>query len=313
MTETTVLEDFPGSLKEFNRRFCTEAACLNYLFSIRWPDGFRCSCCGHDKYWQSHRGLYICRDCEHQHSVTAGTIFHGTRKPLLDWFKALWWFSTQKTSISAASLQEQLSLGSYHTAWQWLQKLRACTLVPGREKLGGEVEADEVIFGGEQSGKRGRGAGHKTLVAIAVERDEDKLGRLRMEVISDASARSLDSFVLTNIAFGSTVKTDGWNGYNHLKDLGYSHVATAQSKTDEKDSIVSGVHLVASLVKRWLLGTFQGRFDQKYLQRYLDEFVFRFNRRRSGTPGKRFWRLVQRAMDTKPLSPHQLRLLESTA
>jgi hypothetical protein len=317
MAEFTTLEDFPRSEKEFNCRFCDEAACLEYLFSMRWPEGFQCSSCGHDEYWKSRRSLYICRRCEHQHSVTAGTIFHRTRKPLLDWFKAIWWFSTQKTSTSAVNLQDQLSLGSYHTAWEWLQKLRACTVLPGREKLRGTVETDEVVIGGEQSGKRGRGAEHKTLIAVAVEREGDKkLGRLRMEVINDASTKSLDSFVLTNITSGSTVKTDGWGGYNHLESLGYVHEKTVQSKTDDKDSVVPGVHLVASLVKRWLLGTFQGRFDQKFLQRYLDEYVFRFNRRKTGTPGKRFWRLLQNAAVTKPLSPFRLRnpgLLEPSA
>lgn len=313
MIESTVLEDFPRSESEFNRRYCDEEACYEYLFSMRWPNGFRCSVCGHDRSWKSRRSLYICRKCEHQHSVTAGTIFHGSRKPLLDWFKAIWWFSTQKTSTSAINLQDQLSLGSYHTAWRWLQKLRTCTVLPSREKLKGTVETDEVVIGGEHSGNRGRGAEHKTLVGFAVERVGQKLGRLRMEVINDASAKSLEPFVLANIAFGSTVKTDGWGGYNHLESLGYRHEKTVQSKTDDKDSVVPGVHLVASLVKRWILGTFQGRFEPKYLQRYLDEFVFRFNRRKAGSPGKRFWRLLQNAAATKPLLPDQLMLLESSA
>ncbi len=313
MEEPTILEDFPRSEKEFNRRFCDEGSCLDYLFSIRWPNGFRCSSCGHDEYWKSRRSLYICCECEHQHSVTAGTIFHGTRKPLLDWFKAIWWFSTQKTSTSAVNVQNQLSLGSYRTAWQWLQKLRACTVLPSRKKLGGTVETDEVAIGGEQSGKRGRGAEHKTMVAVAVERDGKKLGRLRMEMIGDASANSLDFFVLKNISVGSIIKTDGWNGYNHLEYLGYGHKITLQSKTDDKDSVVPGVHLIASLVKRWILGTFQGRFDPRFLQRYLDEFVFRFNRRKAGSPGKRFWRLLQGAVATQPLSSCQLRLLERSA
>jgi hypothetical protein len=313
MAESTILEDFPRSKKEFDCRFCDEEACFEYLFSMRWPDGFRCSACDRDKCWKSRRGLYICRKCEHQHSVTAGTIFHGTRKPLLDWFNAIWWFSTQKTSTSAINLQEQLSLGSYRTAWQWLQKLRTCTVLPGREKLKGTVEADEVIIGGERSGKRGRGAEHKTLVAFAVEREGDKLGRLRMEVIADASAKSLNSFVLANVASGSTVKTDGWGGYNELKKLGYHHEKTVQSETEDKDSVVPGVHLSASLLKRWLLGTFQGRFEPQFLQRYLDEFVFRFNRRKAGSPGMRFWRLLQSAAASKPLPPNQLRLLESSA
>jgi hypothetical protein len=138
------------------------------------------------------------------------------------------------------------------------------------------------------------------MVAVAVERDGKKLGHLRMEMIGDASANSLDPFVLKNISVGSIKKTDGLNGYNHVEDLGYGHKIALQSKTDDKDSVI---HLVASLVKRWILGTFQGRFDPRFLQRYLDEFIFRFNRRKAGSPGKRFWRLLQVIVATQPLSP----------
>ncbi len=296
-----MIEDFPKNEVEFDHRFSSEQGCLEYLFQCRWPEGFVCSRCGHTKSWKSARGLYVCRDCQHQHSVTAGTIFHGTRKPLALWFKALWWFSTRKSGVSAMTLQQMLGLGSYHTAWCWLQKLRTCTIFPDREKLSGQIEADECYLGGEHSGKRGRGAGNKCKVAIAIERRGRKLGRLRMQVIENCSADQLIPFATNNIAPGSRVTTDGWKGYNGLEAEGYVHHKILQSRVEDKASVLPGVHLVASLVNRIMLGTFHGRFDPKYLQRYLDEYVFRFNRRVTKTVGKRFWRIMQQAAASAPI------------
>jgi transposase-like protein len=295
-------EDYPKNEIEFDRRFCSDEACIDYLFQLRWPEGFVCSKCDHSGYWKSARGLYICSHCEHQQSVTAGTIFHGTRKPLRIWFKALWWFSTRKTSISATTLQDMLGLGSYQTAWSWLQKLRTCTIFPQREKLSGTIEADECYIGGESSGRRGRGADKKFKVAVAVERKGHHLGRLRMQVIENCSAAQLTPFATNNIVAGSNITTDGWKGYSGLEEAGYAHNKTLQAKTNDKDSVLPGVHLIISLVKRVILGTFQGRFDGKYLQRILDEYVFRFNRRTCKSAGKRFLRIIQRAVTSQPVT-----------
>jgi len=303
-----MVEDFPKNEVDFDRRFHTEEACLGYLFQLRWPEGFCCPLCDHDQYWMSARGLYLCRQCEHQQSVTAGTIFHGTRKPLKLWFKALWWFSTRKSGVNATALKELLGLGSYQTAWCWLQKLRTCTVFPERSKLSGSIEVDEFYLGGEHSGQRGRGAEHKCKVAVAIERKGRKLGRLRLQVISNCSAEELISFANENIARGSQVTTDGWFAYRGLPDAGYPHKIIAQSKTEDKASVLPGVHLVTSLFKRVVLGTFQGRFDPQYLQRYLDEYVFRFNRRTCRSVGKKFWRLVQQATHSKPIFRKNLML-----
>lgn len=302
-----MFEDFPKNELEFDRRFRHEQACLDYLFDLRWPDGFVCPDCGHRHYWKSARELFLCRQCEKQISVTAGTIFHGAKKPLTVWFKALWWFSTRKSGVNAVALQQLLGFGSYRTAWCWLQKLRTCTIFPDRQPLSGKIEADEFYLGGERSGKRGRGADHKCKVAVAVERQGKKLGRLRMQVIDDCSSSQLLPFVKGNVSSGSKVSTDGWKGYNGLeKDFVHHRVLSAQS--DNKESVLPGVHLVVSLVKRVILGTFQGRFDPEYLQRYLDEYVFRFNRRTCKSPGKRFWRIMQQAVFLQPLANRQLRL-----
>ena len=209
MTNFIMTDDFPKNQAEFDKRFNNNQACYDYLFSLRWPQGFVCLRCGHDRHWQSARGLFICTRCEHQHSLTAGTIMHGTRKPLVLWFKAMWWFTTRKSGVNAINLQDLLALGSYNTAWLWFQKLRNCTVRKGREKLTGSVEADEFYLGGQKSGKRGRGAEHKCAVAIAVERKNPKLGRVRLQVIDDCSAGELIPFVKANVVPGSCITTDG--------------------------------------------------------------------------------------------------------
>ena len=308
-----MLEDFPKNEVEFDRRFHTEEACLEYLYQLRWPEGFGCIRCGDNKHWTSARGLYLCCQCGHQHSVTANTIFHGTRKPLTLWFKALWWFSTRKSSVNATALKELLGLGSYQTAWCWLQKLRTCTIFPDRSKLSGNVEVDECFLGGEKSGKRGRGAQHKCKVAVAVERSGRKLGRLRLQVIDNCSTEQLTCFAKENIALGSHITTDGWFAYRGLQEEGYTHKAIIQSKVTDKQSVLPGVHLVTSLLKRVILGTFQGRFDPQYLQRYLDEYVFRFNRRTCKTPGKRFWRIMQQAARSTPIARKDLLIASAAA
>ena len=306
MTNFSITEDFPKNQPEFDQRFSDEQACYEYLFQLRWPQGFICPKCRHTSYWQSARGLFICTRCEHHQSLTAGTILHSTKKPLTVWFKALWWFTTRKSGVNAINLQDLLGLGSYNTAWRWLQKLRSCTICEGREKLSGSVEADEFYLGGRRSGKRGRGAEHKCAVAVAVERKGRKLGRLRLQVIEDCSAGELIPFAHANVGSGSTITTDGWSGYSALKCLGYGHRQVLQTKTKDKNSVLPGVHLIASLIKRLMLGTFQGRFEKKYLQRYLDEYVFRFNRRTTKSVGKRFFRIVQQAVVSSPMSNKQV-------
>ena len=170
MTDFTITEDFPKNEIEFDQRFSNPKACYQYLFKQKWPNGFICKKCGHRKYWLSSRKLYICTRCEHQHSLTASTIMDSSKKPITYWFKAMWWFTTRKSGINAVNLKELLGLGSYGTAWCWLQKLRCCTIRQDREKLSGRVEVDEFFIGGQKSGKRGRGAEGKTIVAVAVER-----------------------------------------------------------------------------------------------------------------------------------------------
>jgi len=306
MQEFIIKEDFPKNEIEFDARFLDEQACYEYLFQCRWPEGFICKSCGHNNYWKSARGLYICTSCEQHHSLTAGTIFHGTRKALPIWFKAMWWFTTRNTSISALCLQKLLGLRSYTTAWTWLQKLRSCTIRKDREKLSGEVEVDEFYIGGKHSGNRGRGAGNKCAVVVAVELNGHKLGRVRLQVIGNCSSNELLPFIETNVVAASSVVTDGWKGYSGLQKSNYRHEQIFQTKTKDKASVLPGVHMIASLIKRLILGTYQGRPEKKYLQKYLDEYVFRFNRSKSKSVGKCFFRIVQQSVNSVKISRKQI-------
>jgi len=300
-------EEYPRNLMEFDTMFATEAACRQYLFRMRWPDGFRCPQCHGEKAWETKRGLLNCTACGRQVSLTAGTIFQDTRKPLRMWFHAMWWVTNQKTGASAAGLQAALGLGSYETAWTWLHKLRRAMVRPGRERLRGLVEVDETYVGGPEEGHFGRGAQDKSLVAIAVEKDGRRIGRVRMQVVAGFTADDLCGFVGNAVEPGSTVRTDGLQSYLLLPQRGYVHNRIVQKNHVETASeLLPGVHLVASLLKRWLLGTHQGRVSREHLGYYLDEFTFRFNRRTSRHRGKLFYRLVQQTVALDPVPYNQI-------
>jgi len=295
------VEDYPRDLADFERRFATEDACRTYLTQLRWPDGFRCPRCGPTKAWPVRRWLLECAACGHQTSVTAGTIFQDIRTPLPTWFRAMWWVTSQKTGVSALSLQRVLGLHSYKTAWAWLHKLRRAMVRPGRDRLSGWVEVDETYVGGVHPGRRGRQTETKALVAVAVEIDGKRLGRIRLRRLPDASAATLTAFVQDVIEPLSHVHTDGWSGYDPLRRLGYRHRVTyLQGQAKTPSQLMPHVHHVVSLLKRWLLGTHHGAVTHEHLDYYLDEFTFRFNRRRSRSRGKLFYRLVQQAVAVEP-------------
>ncbi len=288
------MEDYPRNLAELEKRFASEAACREYLRVLRWPDGFRCPRCDGHKAWSMKDGLFRCVSCDYKCSVTSGTIFEGTRKPLVLWFRAIWWVCSQKNGASAQSVQNILELGSYQTAWVWLHKLRRAMVSPGRDELSGTVEVDETLIGGEKPGKRGRGALGKVLVGIAVEDKGNKgIGRIRLGILADASRKSLTPFVQERVLLGAMVRTDDWAGYGGLPAAGYEHVVVGNMD-------VKLAHLVASLLKRWLLGTHQGGVSHEHLAYYLDEYAFRFNRRKSRHRGKLFYRLLQNAVQIQP-------------
>lgn len=299
------MENYPEKLSTLESRFSTEEACRDYLFQLRWPDGFRCPRCNNDASWNVGKGLYQCTECHYKVSITAGTIFESTRKPLTLWFRAIWLVTSSKSGASALGVQRILGLGSYETAWSWLHKLRRAMIRPGRDRLSGQIEVDETYIGGVKSGKRGRGASGKTLVLIAAQIDDTHIGRIRLRRVEDASAASLEEAIQQAIEPGSTILTDGWNGYSQLNSLGYAH-DIIRRETAIGDNLLPRCNRVASLIKRWLIGTHQGGISHEHLDYYLDEYTFRFNRRTSRYRGKLFFRLLQQAMVTKPAPYHQL-------
>jgi len=299
------MEDYPKTLEEFETRFSTEGACRDYLYQLRWPEGFICPRCSHQKVWPVGSVLFQCAHCDYQVSVIAGTIFHGTHKPLTLWFRTIWWLAGQKNGASALGLKRILGLGSYQTAWAWLHKLRRAMVTPGRNRLAGTIEVDESYIGGERSGKRGRGAEGKALVVIAAEIKSPRIGRIRLQRVADASAISLEGAVEKAVSQGSVIRTDEWKGYSQLQSLGYVH-EIIRKDAEIGDNLLPSCHRVAALLKRWLLGTHQGAVSHEHLDYYLDEFTFRFNRRTSKHRGKLFFRLLQNAVQVEPVPFRQL-------
>lgn len=297
---------------EFVRQFSTEEQCRDYLCQLRWPEGFVCPKCNSANCDDVRGKLYRCKDCNHQTSVIAGTIFQDTRTPLKSWFTAIWWLTTQKYGASAEGLQQVLGLGSYETAWTWLHKIRTAMVRADRTKLTGTVEVDEAYIGGEEhGGSIGRGTGNKVLVALAVELHETgktsktglkKPGRVRISVIPDASKDSLLPFIKNNIEPGSEIITDGWASYACLPNEGYRHSIQIKRAKKDDELILPHVHLIISLLKRWLLGTHQGAVSDKHMQAYLEEYTFRFNRRNAAKRGLLFYRLLEGAVASAPMT-----------
>lgn len=300
----TAGRDYPGSYAELLVWFPEEDACLDYLGWLCWPDGVRCPRCAGRDGWRLGTGDWECAVCGHQASVTAGTVFDRTRTPLRLWFEAAWQMTSQKHGVSALGVQRSLGLGSYQTAWAMLHRYRAAMVRPGRERLAGHVEVDEVYVGGVEARVRGRETDTKAIVAIAVEVENPKgFGRIRLEHVPDVSAESLLVFINGAVEPGSTVHTDGWQAYVTLGQLGYTHERTVmRTHSDPAHVVMPGVHRVASLLQRWLLGTHQGRVSHAHLQAYLNEFTFRFNRRRSRRPGLLFYRLLEQAIGAEPIT-----------
>jgi len=302
-----VIENYPTTLLELEEQFATEEQCRAYLAALRWPEGFMCPRCGGRKAWPAQRGRLICAACRHQATVTAGTIFQDSRLSLRLWCRALWHVTSQKNGASALGLQRVLGLGSYQTAWTVLHKLRRAMVRPGRDKLSGRVEVDETQVGGVMLGRKGRGIPSKSLVVIAAQEDGKRIGRIRMARIADGSAEHLRRFIQGAIVQGSCVHTDGWKPYQGLDQLGYPHEVSKLKgqQLSAATELLPRVHRVASLLKRWLLGTHQGAIAPEHLDYYLDEFTFRFNRRTSASRGKLFYRLAQQAVQVPPV-PYQM-------
>lgn len=295
--QDTLWRDFPKTAIEFEAKFATEADCRAYWIEARWGRCPACAKCASTHVWAEREGTtFECADCGHQTSLTSGTLLHKTHKPFKMWFRAVFEISSRKNGISAKELQRIMGFGSYNTAWTWLHKLRAALLRPDREKLGQHVEIDEAFVGSKGAGK--------SLVLVATETD----GRVRMAQAENNDAETVKRFADAEIAPAAAVTTDGHAGYSE-KSLGdRPHDAVVQTKADRAEAdALQRSHWAISLLKRWLFGTHGSAVSMKYLQAYLDEYVFRYNRRRTKGVGRIAARTISQMVAHQPLTMKKIK------
>jgi transposase-like protein len=299
--------DYPRDWAQFQDWFPDEVRCRDYLAALRWPAGYVCpQCDAAGEPFRASGGRLVCRQCRHQGTVTAGTIFDKTRTPLRIWLAAAWHLTNQKGGVSALGLQRVLGMRSYQTAWGILHRLRHAMVRMDREPLIGVVEVDEMYLAGPDPVKRPRSPRNHIQyampVGVAVElRDPKGFGRIRLSRLAAANETALSRFVQEVVQPGATVHTDGSHVYRELINLGYGHNRTVHlGSPDPPHKTMPAVHHVAALLKRWLMGTHQGAVGAEHLDRYLEEFAFRFNRRTSRSRGLIFYRLLEQAVVTPP-------------
>ena len=261
----------------FQEQFQSEERCFEYLKKLRWPNGFICPKCGHTRaYFTAKRKLFQCENCRHQTSVTARTIFHRTRVPLRKWFWAIYLVGSDKRGCSAKRLEKMLDV-NYVTAWLMIHKLRkAMEDRDTRYMLGHCIEMDEAFFGGPFSGKRGRGAGNKSKVIVAVENRGTSAGYAKMTVVKSLDGDTIRDVACTTIRNQSTIRTDDYSAYTVLaKHFQHQQETVRSPEVKEK---LPWVHILIGNAKTFIRGTYHG-VSHKHLHRYLHEFCYRFNRR----------------------------------
>jgi Zn ribbon nucleic-acid-binding protein len=287
---------FAKTLPEFEAQFASEEACRAYLAECRWNGSPRCKRCTSAKVWRERGGsLYECGACGHQTSLTSGTLFHGTRKPLKLWFRAIWEVAVRRNGISAADLQRILGLGSYQTAWTWLHRIRRAMVSENREKLAGYTQIDETLVGGKGS--------EKEMVLVVAE----EYGRIRLIHVPGNHEAVISHVVDTEIGDDASIKTDGHAAYNARSLDKRAHEAKVQSKAElRQDDHVQFCHWSASSLKQWLLATHNGAVRAKHLQSYLDEHAFRYNRRKTKGVGRLVARCLENMLARTPMTMRQL-------
>jgi len=288
--------DFPKTAIEFEERFATEEDCRAYWIEARWGGEPACARCHSKRVWSERDGTrFECADCGHQTSLTSGTVLNRTRKPLKMWFRAVFEISSRKNGISAKELQRIMGFGSYKTAWSWLHKLRASMLRGDREPLSQGVEIDETFVGGKRAGKE--------MVLVAAE----PKGRVRLAHAENNDEKTLKCFADLNVAQRAAVTTDGLASYNERSLGERDHEMIVQTPQERSvGDALQNAHWVASVLKRWLLGTHGGAVGRKHLQSYLDEFVFRYNRRTTNGVGRIAARTIQGLLDRPAKTMRQI-------
>lgn len=264
---------------QFLKRFPNEKACAEYLYTVKWPNGFVCPVCGHRHGYALNRpGRYQCAKCRHQTSLTANTVMHRTHLPLTKWFWAIYLVACDKRGISALTLVGKISV-SYETAWYLLRRIRkAMETRDSQYTLGGIIEFDDSYFGAKIKGKAGRGAGNQG-VFVAVGKDETGRPKyLKMLITPNIQIPSVGKFVEENLETGSVVETDAFRSYRKPLASNYTHQAENFSPDSEH---LKWLHRIIGNAKAFINGTYHGT-SSKHLQMYLSEFCYRFNRRSFG-------------------------------
>ena len=269
-------------LHEFLEKYGTEEQCRQALFRLRWPNGYICPECGNTTGCQLMcRPVYQCHKCHHQTSLTAGSIFHGTKLPLKKWFLAIYLLTQRKKSTSALQLSREISV-NYNTAWKLKHKLMQVMMERQQnQKLSGRIEIDDAYIGGERRGKRGRGSRNKVPFVAAVETTED--GRpqyMHLRRVAGFRRTAIVKYAETSLVPGSVIFSDGLFCFRAVKDAGCDHVAivTGGGRKSAQLSMFKWVNTILGNVKNSLLGTFHA-IREKHVPRYLAEFEYRFNRR----------------------------------
>jgi transposase-like protein len=280
--------DYPADWAQFQEFFPDEAACLRYLESLSWPHGFLCPACGRAQApWRGSRQRLVCRACGHQTTVTAGTLFQGTRTPLRQWFAAAWLVATAEQGVSARQLARALDLGSYETAWTMLHRFRRAMVRSGRPKLEGRVEVATVATPGTAP----------AVAAVALEDRGESPGRVRMQRLASAGGSGFVAFLGRVVEPGTLVRAVRLEAWYPLADLGFM---------TERAPALTHLPGVERALAGWLRGTHHGATSPAQLDWYLDEFTFRFNRRASTHRGLLFYRLLEEAVVTPPLPYHRV-------
>jgi len=269
------------TMKDFEREFPNDDACLAWIKEHRWPKGITCVKCQritkHHKV--SGRPCYECDYCGTQVYPTAGTIFHKSATPLKTWFQAIYRMSSTRCGISAKQIQRETGV-TYKTAWRMFKQIRTLLNETGN-MLSGKVEADETYFGARRAGKRGRGAGSKVIVAGVVQRHD----RVIATKVPDVKTATLMPLIQQNVSPNSTVFTDEFSSYYALESMGYNHQTIPHG---EKVYVMGDVHINTidgfwSLVKRGIGGVYHS-VSPDYLQSYVNEYSFRYNHRKDESP-----------------------------
>lgn len=288
--------EYPKNYRELLTELSTQEKCLDYIAKIRWKSGFICPSCGSTRFWKTKQPRWICADCRAYTRVLAGTLFQDTKLPLNLWFQMIWWFIGPKNGASALALMQNFGIGSYRTSWKLLNKLRSCTVLPLQEPLNGIVEVDEAFLGGTNN---------KEIIAVAAERRGKATGRIRLKHIKSRKSTEIQGFIMETIASGATIVSDQHKSYPTIVNKGYNHDPQKKPYSWEEvngddERLLPRIHRAVSLLKRWYYGTYQGSVNEENLQAYLNEFVFRFNRRTSGSRGLLFYRMIESAINSEP-------------